>query len=124
MQPTIDLEKVKADAVIQIGDIKVAVEDVSKRPMVSGKLVNCPVQRPIMANDRKASSSSSMSKYFQPRWCPLGLTRTQKRKLQHLRAQEKKEKEIEKLRDKQFNQCKPMVSQGKVWRVKVADQPA
>ena len=99
VQPTIDPEKVKADAVVQIGDIKVAIEDVSKRPMVSGKLVNSSVQRPIMANDHKAnsskaSSSSSASKYFQPRWCPPGLTRTQKRKLQRLRFQEKKEQEI------------------------------
>ena len=41
-----------------------------------------------------------------------------------LRFQEKKEQEIQKLRDKQFNQCRPMVPQGKVWMVKVADQSA
>jgi len=51
------------------------------------------------------------------------LTRTQKRKLQRLRFQENKEQEIEKLRDKQLNQYRPMVPQGKVWRVKAADQP-
>ena len=88
------------------------------------KSVNSPVQRPIRANDHQAGSSSSVSKYFQPRWCPPGLTCTQKRKLQCLRVQEKKEQEIQKLRDKQFNQCRPMVPQGKVWMVKVADQSA
>ena len=36
MQPTVDPKKVKADAIVLIGDIKVVVEDVSKRPMVSG----------------------------------------------------------------------------------------
>ena len=94
------------------------------KKIMFGKSVNSPVQRPIRANDHQAGSSSSASKHFRPRWCPPGLTRTQKRKLQHLRVQEKKEQEIQKLRDKQFNQCRPMVPQGKVWRVKSADQPA
>jgi hypothetical protein len=57
-----------------------------------------------MANDHEASSSSSTVKYFQPRWCPPRLTHTQKRKLQCLGFQEKKEQEAEKLRDEQFNQ--------------------
>jgi len=76
------------------------------------------------ANDHEASSSNSTSKYFQPRWCPSWLTRTQRRKLQRLRAQEKKEKEFKRLRDKQSNHYRLMVPQGKVWRVKTADQPA
>ena len=77
-----------------------------------------------MVNDHEASSTSSTSKYFQLRWCPPGLTRTQRRKLQRLRAQVKKEQEFKRLRDKQFNHNKPMVPQGKVWRVKAVDQPA
>ena len=77
-----------------------------------------------MANDHEASSSSSTSKYFQPRWCLPGLARTQRRKLQRLRAQEKKEQEFKRLRDKQFNHYRPMVPQGKEWRVKVVDQQA
>ena len=51
------------------------------------------------------------------------MTRTQRRKLQRLRAQEK-ELEFKRLRDKQFNHYRPMVPQGKVWRVKAVDQPA
>jgi hypothetical protein len=35
-------------------------------------------------------------KYSMPRWCPSGLTRSQKRKLQCLRAKENQEKESEK----------------------------
>ena len=124
VQPTIDPEKAKADDVVQIGNIKVVVNDAGTRPMVFGKSVNPSIQRPIMANDHEASSSNSISKYFQPRWCPSGLTRTQRRKLQRLRAQEKKEKEFKRLRDKQSNHYKPMVPQGKVWRVKAVDQPA
>jgi len=92
--------------------------------MVFGKSVNPSIQKPIMANDHEASSSSSTSKYFQPRWCPPWLTRTQRRKLQRLRTQEKKEQEFERLGDKQFNNYRPMVPQGKVSRVKAVDQPA
>jgi len=109
VQPTIDPEKIKTDAVVPIGDTKVVVDNVGKKPMVLGKSVNSPVQRLIKANDHQTSSGSPASKYFQPRWCPPGLTRTQKRKLHRLRVQEKKEQEIKKLRDKLFNQCRHMV---------------
>jgi hypothetical protein len=54
-------------------------------------------------NDHEDSGSGSNSKYFLLRWCPPGLTRTQRRKLQHLRFQEKREKELEKQRDEAFN---------------------
>ena len=81
VQPTVDLEKIKTDAIVQIGDTKVAVDNVGKKPIMFDKSVNSPVQKPIRANDHEASSSNSTSKYFQPRWCPSGLTRTQRRKL-------------------------------------------
>jgi hypothetical protein len=42
-------------------------------------------------------------KYSMPRWCPSGLTRSQKRKLQRLRAKENQEKEAEKI----FNDTHP-----------------
>ena len=123
VQSTTDSEKIKADAVVQIGNIKVAVTESGTRPMVLGKSVDTSVQRPIMADDHEASSSTTTSKYFQPRWCPSGLTHTQKRKLQHLRCQEKKGHEVEKLKAGQFNKCRPIIPQSKVWRVKSADQP-
>ena len=84
VQSTNDSEKIKADAVMQIGNIKVAVTESGTRPMVLGKSVDTSIQRPIMADDHEASSCTTTSKYFQPRWCPSGLTRTQKRKLQRL----------------------------------------
>ena len=68
VQSTIDLEKIKADAIVQIGNIKVAVNEAGKRPMVLGKSVDTSVQRSIMADEHEASSSSiAASKYFQPR---------------------------------------------------------
>ena len=44
-----------------------------------------------LANDHEASTSQAKPqdpKYTQPKWCPLELTKTQKRKLQRLRNQE------------------------------------
>jgi hypothetical protein len=38
-----------------------------------------------------------------PRWCPTGLTKTQHRRVQKLRAQEKQEKKQETKRDTWFN---------------------
>ena len=58
------------------------------------------------------------------RWCPEGLTHTQKRKLQRLRNKEKREQEVEKTRDEYFNKYRPMLPQGKVWQVKTVDQSA
>ena len=86
-----DSGKAKADDVVQIGEVKVVVQDVSKRPMVFGKSVKSFVQKSLMANDHEASSSGAASKYHQPKWCPPGLTYTQKRKLQRLRNKEKRE---------------------------------
>jgi hypothetical protein len=42
---------------------------------------------------------------------------TQRRKLQRLRLLEKRGKEVEKQRDEVFNTYRPMVPQGKEWRV-------
>ena len=64
MQPTVDPENIKTDEVVQIGDTKVVVDNVGKKPNMFGKSVNSPVQRPIRANDHQAGSSSSASKYF------------------------------------------------------------
>jgi len=121
VQSTADSEKIKADAVVQIVNIKVAITEAGARPMVLDKSVDTSVQRPIVADDHEASSNTKISKYFQPRWCPSGLTHTQKRKLQRLRCQEKKGHEVEKLKAGQFNKCRPIIPQSKVWRVKSAD---
>ena len=72
MNSTVEADKPKADAIVQISDVKVVVnDDVGKRPMVFEKSVNTPIQRPIMAHDHEANNSSVPDKYHQPRWCPL-----------------------------------------------------
>jgi hypothetical protein len=53
-----------------------------------------------------------------PRWCPSGLTRSQKQKLQRLRAKESKEKEVEKIFNDTYPQYPP--SQ-KRWRPKAIE---
>jgi hypothetical protein len=97
----------------------VPVEKDSKRPVVLNNQVGTSAQKGSVAtSDHEASGSGSNSKYFLPRWCPPGLTHTQRRKLQRLRLREKKEKELEEQRDKIFNSYRPMVPQGKEWRAK------
>ena len=98
------------------------IKDTGKTPMDIEKSVEVPSQKPVMAN--AGSSKSATDKYHQPRWCPSGLTHTQKRKLQRLRNKEKKEQEKEKMRDENFNIYRPIFPQSKVWKVKIADQPA
>jgi hypothetical protein len=58
-------------------------------------------------------------KYSMPRWCPSGLTRSQKRKLQRLRAKENLEKEAEKIFNDTHTQYPPPQ---KRWRPKVIEE--
>ena len=118
----VDSGKTTTDDVVRIGDVNVVVKDVGKKPMVFGKSAQIDPQKQMLANDHEASSSGSASKYHQLRWCPLGLSHSQKRRLQRLRCQEQKEKEVEKLRDEHFNKYRPMVPQGKEWRAKPTAQ--
>ena len=119
----VDSEKPKAD-VVQIGEIEVPIRDTGKRLMDVDTSVVVRSQKPVMSNDHGAGSSKGAAdKYHQPRWCPSGLTHTQKRKLQRLRNKEKKEQEKEKMRDEEFNRYRPMFPQSKVLKAKTADQP-
>ena len=99
----VDFEKTTADDVVKVGDVNVVIKDVGKRPMVFGKSAKSHSQKHVLANDHEASSSSSANKYHQPRWCPPGLSHSQKRRVQRLQHQEQKEQEAEKLRDVYFN---------------------
>ena len=63
-------------------------------------------QRPIVASNNLVKSEPDCSKeaekdmkqennYSQPRWCPLGLSHTQKRRLQRMRKKESMEQQAE-----------------------------
>ena len=76
-------------------------------------------QRPIVANNNLAKNDFGYrkedikqdSKYLQPRWCPSGLSHTQKRRLQRMRKRESMEQQVE---------VEPIkaVAMKKVWRPK------
>jgi hypothetical protein len=119
----VDPERTTNQDIIQIGTMDVPVEKDCKRPVVLNDQVGTSSQKGFVAtSDHEASGSGSNSRYFLPRWCPPSLTHTQRRKLQRLRLQEKKEKELEEQRDKIFKSYRPMVPQGKEWRAKTTPQ--
>ena len=75
------------------------------------------IQPKPSANNHEASTSQAKPrdpKYTQPKWCPLGLTKTKKRRLQRMRNQERAEHEVEKRRDESFNEIRPVIP-SKIW---------
>jgi hypothetical protein len=60
-----------------------------------------------------------------PRWCPLGLTPSQRRRIQRMRAQKMREEVAVKESDEYFNTIQPVISMKQEWRVKEkVDAPA
>jgi hypothetical protein len=53
-----------------------------------------------------------------PRWCPMGLSKTQRCRLQKMRQKELAKKERERKRDEWYAQARPMVVPRKIWREK------
>jgi hypothetical protein len=84
-------ERTTKKDVIKIGTVDVVIQEDNKGPMIFGE----------SANTTKKEDTTTIKiadpKYSMPRWCPAGLTRSQKRKLQRLRAKESKEKGTEKI---------------------------
>jgi hypothetical protein len=78
------------------------------------------VNRPTQPKkEDTAAIKTADPKYSMPRWCPTGLTRSQKRKLQRLRAKGNQEKEAEKI----FNDTHPQYPPPqKKWRPKVVEE--
>jgi hypothetical protein len=73
--------------------------------------------RPENFGDNKIMSVSPGTKPG-PQWCPAGLTHTQKRRVQRLRASEIKEEIAEKKCTKCFNRDGPMVPPKMIWKEK------
>jgi hypothetical protein len=112
-----DIDSERTTELDQINTMHVALDDKNKRPIVEDN----PVKKVVpAANDHEASTSKSQ--YFLPKWCPSGLTRTERRKLQRLRCHERKVKELEQQRDEYFDKYKPVIPQKKVWRVKTGEK--
>jgi hypothetical protein len=69
-------ERTKSQDIIQIGSIGVLIGEDGKSPIVPNNKVVTSSLDMAAANDHETSGSGSNSKYFLPRWCPPGLTRT------------------------------------------------
>ena len=63
-----------------------------QRPVVSS---NDLVKRDIDCIKADEKGAKQDSKYLQPKWCPSGLSHTQKRRLQRMRKKESMEKQVE-----------------------------
>jgi hypothetical protein len=109
----IDPERTTGLDIIKVGTMNVPVEESGKRLVVPSNQAATPTQKGSVANDHEASGSKPHPECFLPRWCPPGLTHTQRRKLQRLRLREKREKELEKKRDEDFNSYRPWCHRGK-----------
>jgi hypothetical protein len=88
----IDPERSPCLDVIKIVTVNISIEGSGKRLVVSNDHVVTLSQKGSVADDHEASGSMPRPEYFLPRWCPPGLTHTQRRKLQQLRLREKREK--------------------------------
>ena len=98
---------------IQIGVNKVMIYEGFDGPIIIGDQVDTPMPNAPAKKRQEKVQESDKSKYYQPRWCPSSLTRTQKCKLQCLRLKEMWEQEKKKQQDELFNQMKLMVPQKK-----------
>jgi hypothetical protein len=70
--------------------------------------------------DRREEKTNKVvvSKYLDPRWCPPGLTHTEKWKIQWLRLAEMQEREQEKWQDELFDEIVPRTLPKQEWRQK------
>jgi hypothetical protein len=99
--------------IIKIGTADVVIQEDNKGPMIFGESAN------TTKKEDTATIKTTDPKYSMPRWCPAGLTRSQKRKLQRLRAKESQEKEAEKI----FNDTHPQYPPPqKKWRPKAVEE--
>jgi hypothetical protein len=99
--------------IIKIGTTDVVIQKESEGSMIFGE----------SANTNKTEDTTVFKiadpKYSLPRWCPAGLTRSQKQKLQRLRAKENQEKEAEKIFNDTHPQYPPLQ---KKWRPKAIEE--
>jgi hypothetical protein len=106
-------ERTTKKDIIKIGTADVIIQEDNEGPMIFGESANTTKKEDM------ATIKTADPKYSMPRWCPAGLTRSQKRKLQRLRAKENQEKEAEKI----FNDTHPQYPPPqKKWRPKVVEE--
>jgi len=97
----------KADEqiVIKIGPASAPIKE-SEGPIVIDNLDQSDVEKISKGadvNNHEARISTSAFENFQPTWCPSGLSRTQKRKLQRARCKKLKKEGLTKMGKEIFN---------------------
>jgi hypothetical protein len=104
---------IKGDVIRIERQIFFVVQQNNEGPMIFGESAN--------TNEKEGTTVKKTAdpKYSMPQWCPSRLTRSQKRKLQRLRAKENQEKEAEKI----FNDTHPQYPPPqKRWRPKAIEK--
>ena len=99
------VEKSDEQIIIKISSVDVPIKEI-EGPIVIGNLDQFDaekISRGIVVNDHKAHSSTSALENFQPTWCPLGLLRMQRCKLQRARCNKIKQEELAKMGEEIFN---------------------
>jgi hypothetical protein len=90
-------ERTTKKDIIKIGTADAIIQENNEGTMIFGESANTTKKEDTTA------IKTADPKYSMPRWWPSGFTRSQKRKLQRLRAKESQEKEAEKI----FNDTHP-----------------
>jgi hypothetical protein len=67
-------QKTTKKKIIKIGNADVVIQEDNKGPIIFGKSANTTKKDTV-------TNKTADPKYSMPRWCPAGLTRSQKRKL-------------------------------------------
>jgi hypothetical protein len=117
-----EVERTTIDDVIRIGTSQVKLGGEFDRSTIIDDQVDTIMEDVTI--DRKGEKANKVveSKYLQPRWCPPGLTRTQKQKLQWLQLAKMREKEHEKRWDELFDEIKTTTLLKQEWKRKKAPQ--
>jgi hypothetical protein len=77
-----EIERTTTNDVIQIGTNQVKLSEEFNRPIIINDRADTIMEDVIPDCGKEMADKVVDSKYLQPRWCPPGLTHTQKRKLQ------------------------------------------
>jgi hypothetical protein len=78
----IETERTTKKDIIKIGITDVVVQEYIEGPMIFGESAG------TSKREDTATSKTANLKYTMPLWCPSGLTRSQKRRLQRLRVKD------------------------------------
>jgi hypothetical protein len=113
-----EIERTTTDNVIQIGTSQVKLDGEFNGLIVIDDQLDTVMEDVALDHREEKANKVVDSKYLQPRWCPPGLTRTQKCKLQRLWLAEMWEKEQEKWQDELFDEIKPRTMPKQEWKRK------